>query len=118
MKVAHEAVSKMNFPVVWLEKSERETMQPQFVALQDGAVAVFALDMLKDWAEQVATEHDSYPAEYPLDMSGAFSSLVMNKPGSEVWIPVTVEVRPSNLELLIRYTVNGAWVVDSYRYKG
>ena len=117
MKVSHHAISNVNFPVVWLEKSEQETMQPQFAALQDGAVAVFTLDMLKDWAEHAADTHEHYPRESALDMSNEFSSLVMNRPGSKVWTPVTVEVRPSSLELLIRYEVDGDRAVDSYQYK-
>lgn len=117
MKVAHQTLSKVNFPVVWMERSDRETMQPQFAAIQDGAVAVFTLDLLKDWAEHCADTYENYPRDSALDMSNEFSSLVMNKPGSKEWLPVTVEVRPSNLELLIRYTVKGDLVVDSYRYE-
>jgi hypothetical protein len=50
-----------------------------------------------------------------MDMSGAFSSLVMNKPGTPDWIEVIPEINLPGEQLLIRYLVGTARVCDTYR---
>lgn len=104
-----------NYPVLWLDRSDVEEVQSVFLANQDGSFAALSLDGLKGWAKNVIVDHLSFPADAPLDMSGAFSSLIMNKPGTSDWVPVTVEINLHSQQLLIRYAVGTATVCDSHR---
>jgi hypothetical protein len=104
-----------NYPVLWLDRSDVEEVQSVFIANQDGSLAVLSLDGLKGWAANVIVDHLSYPEDAPLDMSGAFSSLIMNKPGTRDWVPVSPEIDLNGQQLLIRYAVGTATVCDSHR---
>jgi hypothetical protein len=118
MKVSREYPKGQDFDALWLDRSEKEEVQRVFLANQEGSFALLSMDGLKGWAKEIVTDHENFPEDVPLDMSGAFSSLIMNKPGTPDWVPVTPEVRLHSRELLLRYTVNGDRVCDSFLLEG
>lgn len=114
MQFNREYEEGKNYPVLWLDRSPVEEVQNVFVANQEGSFAFLSLDGLKGWAKSVIVDHLSFPEDAPLDMSGAFSSLIMNKPGTSEWIPVSVEIHLHGQQLLIRYDVGTARVCDAH----
>lgn len=114
MEFTREYKTGKNHPVIWIERSDQEKGQPIFLADQDGSYALVSLDGLKGWAKQVFLDHLSFPADAPLDMTGAFQCLMMKRVNSTDWVNVSVEIDPGGRQMLIRYSVRGSSVCDSH----
>ena len=119
MKLSHEHTRGTDYDVMWVDRSENgEELEPRFIANQEGSLALLTLKGLKRWAERVLADNASFPADAPLDMSGEFQSLIMNKPKAPGWVEVTPTVVPGRNQLLLRYQVNGDWSCKTYFLEG